>query len=184
MRAGIVMLARPARIMMVFVVVAAILGWPSLASTAPTSAFATPAAYGYDAPSASTTHPASTRTNAPSARPGPRTAAGSLRFVSGAVLATKGAISMDEAVTRAAAHVGGKGEMVSTARGNYQFVGMDFTNSAGDAQRNIGRFDIQNLRRSEGPHLNLEVQINGVRQRGLDPHAPIDPFTMRPGDFP
>jgi Pretoxin HINT domain len=69
-----------------------------------------------------------------------------------------GPISMDEAVEQGAAHVGGTGEMIETPRGNFQFLGDEFTNSAGDVQRNIARFDIQNLRPGEVPHLNLEVQ--------------------------
>jgi hypothetical protein len=91
---------------------------------------------------------------------------------------------MDEAVARGATHVGGNGEMVATPRGNYQFIGEQFTNAAGDAQRNIARFDVQNLRPGEVPHLNLEVQINGVPQPWLDPHTPIIPSTIRPGDYP
>jgi YD repeat-containing protein len=71
-----------------------------------------------------------------------------------------------------------------TPRGNYQFIGEEFTNAAGDRQRNIARFDIKNLRRGEIPHLNLEVQIGGIRQRSLDPHTPIDPSTVRRGDVP
>jgi hypothetical protein len=91
---------------------------------------------------------------------------------------------MDEAVARGAAHVAGRGEMVATPRGNYQFVGDEFTNAAGQTQRNIARFDVQNLRPGEVPHLNLEVQINGVPQPWLDPHTPIIPTTIRPGDYP
>jgi hypothetical protein len=37
-----------------------------------------------------------------------------------------------------------------------------------------------------GPHLNLQTQINGVIQRAgalADPHIPINPSTIRPGDF-
>jgi hypothetical protein len=37
-----------------------------------------------------------------------------------------------------------------------------------------------------GPHLNLQTQINGVIQKAgplADPHIPIDPSTIIPGDF-
>jgi hypothetical protein len=36
-----------------------------------------------------------------------------------------------------------------------------------------------------GPHLNLQTQIDGVVQKGTlkDPHIPIDPKTIRPGDY-
>jgi hypothetical protein len=38
----------------------------------------------------------------------------------------------------------------------------------------------------QGPHLNLQTQINGrpVTKGPLaDPHIPIDPKTIRPGDY-
>jgi RHS repeat-associated protein len=95
-----------------------------------------------------------------------------------------GAISMDEAVARGAAHVGGRGEMVATPKGNYQFIGEEFTNAAGNTQRNIARFDVRNLRPDEVPHLNLEVQVNGASRPVLDPHTPIIPSTIRAGDHP
>lgn len=63
------------------------------------------------------------------------------------------------------------------------------TDEAGNAVRKIARFDVnpnsahvQKL----GPHLNLETQINGrtVTSGPLkDPHTPIDPSTIRPGDY-
>jgi RHS repeat-associated protein len=106
------------------------------------------------------------------------------RKTSDALDAADGPISMDEAVARGAAHVGGRGEMVATPRGNYQFIGEAFTNAAGDTQRNIARFDVQNLRAGEVPHLNMEIQINGIPQPFLDPHTPIVPSTIRPGDYP
>lgn len=36
-----------------------------------------------------------------------------------------------------------------------------------------------------GPHLNLQTQINGKIQKGAlaDPHIPIDPKTIRSGDY-
>ena len=91
-------------------------------------------------------------------------------------------ISMDEAISRGVEHVNGQGEMVRTRRGNYQFVGPEFINEKGQLQRNIARFDVANLKPGEAPHLNLEVQIGGVKQPG-DPHTLIDPFSVRAGDF-
>ena len=41
-------------------------------------------------------------------------------------------------------------------------VGNEFPNTARDAERNLARFDVQNLGPGEGPHLNLGVQINGT----------------------
>jgi len=62
------------------------------------------------------------------------------------------------------------------------------TNSQGQSiVRRIG-FDVNpnsaHVRRF-GPHLNLQTQVDGVIQRGAlaDPHIPIDPSTVRPGDF-
>lgn len=40
--------------------------------------------------------------------------------------------------------------------------------------------------RQTGPHLNLQTQIDGVIQKTgplKDPHIPIDPKTIIPGDF-
>ncbi len=73
--------------------------------------------------------------------------------------------------------------MMTTSKGNFQFLGDEFTNVAGETQRNIARFDIQGLRPTEVPHLNLEIQINGVPQPWRDPHTPIDPRSIRVGDI-
>jgi hypothetical protein len=77
----------------------------------------------------------------------------------------------------------GRIEQSFQAKGNWQFVGEEYTNSSGQLQRNIARFDVSNLRPGEVPHLNLEVQINGVPKPELDPHIPIDTSTLRPGDY-
>ncbi|MEV4612877.1 polymorphic toxin-type HINT domain-containing protein [Kitasatospora sp. NPDC049258] len=97
-------------------------------------------------------------------------------------------IPMDEAVKRAVAHVGDNATVVRSGSGGVQFMSVT-TDEAGNAVRKIARFDVnpnsahvQKL----GPHLNLETQINGrtVTSGPLkDPHTPIDPFTIRPGDY-
>jgi hypothetical protein len=71
--------------------------------------------------------------------------------------------------------------MVATPRGSYEFIGGEFTNAAGNAQRNIARFDVQILRLGEVPHLNLEVEVNGVPQPWLDAHTPIIPCVAGTG---
>jgi RHS repeat-associated protein len=98
----------------------------------------------------------------------------------------KAAITMDEAVELGARHVNGQGVMEVTGSGtNFQFRNT-VENAAGDIETRIGRFDINPADshvQQYGPHLNLETQINGVSV-GLDPHLPIDPRTIRPGDIP
>ncbi|MEV0095934.1 RHS repeat-associated core domain-containing protein [Streptomyces sp. NPDC050738] len=96
-------------------------------------------------------------------------------------------ISMDEAVSRAVSHVGDDATVVRSGSGGVQFMSVA-TDEAGNSVRKIARFDVnpnsahvQKL----GPHLNLETQINGrtVTSGPLkDPHTPIDPSTIRPGD--
>ncbi|EWM17835.1 polymorphic toxin-type HINT domain-containing protein [Kutzneria sp. 744] len=98
-------------------------------------------------------------------------------------------ISMDQAVEMGANHVGGQGRMVKSGSGGWQFINSS-VNEAGETVTKIARFDInpnsahvQKL----GPHLNLETQVNGrtVTSGPLkDPHLPIDPSTIRPGDTP
>ena len=93
---------------------------------------------------------------------------------------------MDRAVELAAKHVNGEGLVEATKGGNFQFR-TSFQNAAGDLETRIGRFDINPTNRhvSEvGPHLNLEVQINGVPVPGVDPHLPVDSSTIRSGDTP
>jgi hypothetical protein len=94
-------------------------------------------------------------------------------------------ISMDEAIERAAAHVGGKGVVETTGKGlNFQFRSTR-TTAAGDVETRIGRFDVNpadgHVSR-EGAHLNLETQINKVIRQNQ--HVPIDPRTVRSGDKP
>jgi hypothetical protein len=95
---------------------------------------------------------------------------------------------MDEALDRAAAHVGDNPTSVRSGSGGVQFMS-ESVDEAGNTVRNIARFDVnpnsahvQKL----GPHLNLETQINGrtvVSGPLKDPHTPIDPTTVRPGDY-
>ncbi|MDX2822556.1 polymorphic toxin-type HINT domain-containing protein [Streptomyces ipomoeae] len=99
------------------------------------------------------------------------------------------AISMDEAVSRAAAFVGGEGRVVVSGSGGFQFIRTS-RDASGRRITQIARFDI-NLKsphvQQYGPHLNLETQINGQTVRSgplADPHIPIDMSTVRPGDIP
>ena len=99
-------------------------------------------------------------------------------------------ISMDDAVSLGAQHVGDGGQIGISGSGGYQFI-----SSGVDAQGNniarVARFDINPNSphvQQAGPHLNLETQINGrpVRNGPLaDPHIPIDPNTItQTGDIP
>jgi hypothetical protein len=95
-------------------------------------------------------------------------------------------ITMDDAIDRAVRHVGPNGEMEQTGRGtNFQFRSTE-VNANGQVETRIGRFDINPADPhviKEGPHLNLQRQING-RSVGVDPHIRIDPSTIRMGDIP
>jgi hypothetical protein len=94
---------------------------------------------------------------------------------------------MDEALTRAIAHVGEHAKVVRSGSGGVQFMSSS-TDESGNVITWIARFDVnpasahvQKLK----PHLNLETQINGrtVTDGPLkDPHYPIDPSTIAPGD--
>ena len=99
------------------------------------------------------------------------------------------AISMDEAVSRATAFVGGEGRVVVSGSGGFQFIRTS-RDEAGRKITQIARFDI-NLKsphvQQYGPHLNLETQINGQTVRSgplADPHTTIDMSTVRGGDIP
>lgn len=98
---------------------------------------------------------------------------------------TCGPISMDEAIDKAVDHAGSNGIMEKTGRGtNFQFR-TTTTNASGETISRIGRLDVNpadpHVIRN-GSHLNLQVQING--QTDSNPHIPIDPSTIRPGDYP
>jgi hypothetical protein len=100
--------------------------------------------------------------------------------------AGRGAISMDEAVARAADHVGGEGVMEVSGSKNFQFRNTS-VDEAGNTVQKIGRMDVNPDSphvQAVGPHLNLETQVNRVSDPKLDPHTPIDPKTVRPGDYP
>jgi RHS repeat-associated protein len=98
--------------------------------------------------------------------------------------AKSGAISMTEAVDKAATHVEG-GVMEETGKGtNFQFRNTT-TDASGNTVSKMGRFDINPADphvAANGPHLNLETHVNGVK--GPNEHIPIDPKTIRPGDHP
>jgi len=94
-------------------------------------------------------------------------------------------ITMNTAVDLAADHVGDGAIMEETGSGlNYQFRNT-YINEDGDEVSLIGRFDI-NPEDShvidDGPHLNLETQING--DIISNDHIPIDEDTTLPGDYP
>jgi RHS repeat-associated protein len=95
----------------------------------------------------------------------------------------KEAISMTEAVDKAAAHTGG-GVMEETGKGtNYQF--RNTTTEGGNSVSKMGRFDVNPADphvAKDGAHLNLETHVNG-KPVGNE-HIPIDPKTVRPGDHP
>jgi len=93
-------------------------------------------------------------------------------------------ITMDEAVDRAVNFVGPDGKMETTSGGNFQFRVVE-TNANGDREARMARLDVNpadgHVQRL-GPHLNLERQINS--RTVSNPHIPIDPATIRPGDIP
>jgi hypothetical protein len=67
---------------------------------------------------------------------------------------------------------------------DYQFRGTS-TEANGDLVQRIGRLDVNPQDAhvaSDGPHLNLETQVNGRIVSNI--HVPIDPTTSRPGNLP
>ncbi|GAA3346865.1 hypothetical protein GCM10020358_59510 [Amorphoplanes nipponensis] len=97
-------------------------------------------------------------------------------------------VSMDTALDQAAKHVGDNPTVVRSGSGGVQFMSVT-VDSAGNTVRKIARFDVNpNSAHVQqwGPHLNLETQVNGrtVTTGPLrDPHTPIDPATIRNGDW-
>ncbi|MEO3678411.1 chitobiase/beta-hexosaminidase C-terminal domain-containing protein [Rheinheimera sp. FR7-31] len=98
-----------------------------------------------------------------------------------------GQISVDEALDKAGDFLK-DGVPVRSIDGKtgVQFI-QEFTENGQEITKRVG-FDlnpnsshVQQL----GPHLNLQTQINGKIQKGVlaDPHIPIDPKTIRPGDY-
>ncbi|WP_229785303.1 polymorphic toxin-type HINT domain-containing protein, partial [Promicromonospora citrea] len=97
------------------------------------------------------------------------------------------AISMDEAIELGTKHVAPDAKVVMSGSRAVQYVSQT-VDDAGRTITKITRFDVnphvphvQKL----GPHLNLETQINGRPVRSgpdADPHIPVDPATIKPGD--
>jgi RHS repeat-associated protein len=100
-----------------------------------------------------------------------------------------GPISMTEALGLAGDFVGGNFRTVTSSSGAFQFMSSE-TDAAGNTITHIARIDINPTSthvQGLGPHLNLETQINNRPVRSgpqADPHIPIDPATIRPGDCP
>jgi hypothetical protein len=100
-----------------------------------------------------------------------------------------GPISVSDALGLAGDFVGGNFRTVASGSGGFQFISEE-TDAAGNRITHIARLDVNpntpHVQRL-GPHLNLETQINGDPVRSgpqADPHIPIDPATIRPGDCP
>jgi len=117
-------------------------------------------------------------------------AAAAVGMIAGAVAGGEGkavakeAISMEKAIDKGIAHVGEDAKVIVTPKGNVQMTNTT-KDAAGNTVTKNARFDV-NPRdphvQHQGPHLNTETQVNGVKQAG-DPHTPIDPATIRPGDY-
>lgn len=96
---------------------------------------------------------------------------------------------MTEALGLAGDFIGGNFRTVTSGSGGFQFMSSE-TDAAGNTIMRIARIDINPSTQHVidlGPHLNLETQINGRPVRSgpmADPHIPIDPATIRPGDCP
>jgi hypothetical protein len=98
-------------------------------------------------------------------------------------------ISMDEALRHASNFMesGTPIRSVESPSG-VQFI-QEMTDAAGNQITRRAGFDINPTSRhvrEQGPHLNLQMQVNGrpVRRGPLaDPHFPIDPSTIRRGDY-
>jgi len=90
---------------------------------------------------------------------------------------------------RAIAHTGDDAPMSVSWSGGFQLMSST-VDANGNVVTSISRFDINPNNahvQKLGPHLNLETQINGATVRSgplADPHTPIDPTTIRPGDIP
>jgi hypothetical protein len=94
---------------------------------------------------------------------------------------------MDGAVERGANHVDGRGVMETTSGGNFQFRNTR-VDDAGNQRSEMARFDVNPNDphvQTDGAHLNLETHrvVDGKIEKTND-HIPINPNTVRPGDFP
>jgi hypothetical protein len=100
---------------------------------------------------------------------------------------TPAQISMDEAVELGTRHVAPDARVIMSGSRAVQYVSTS-VDEAGRTVTKITRFDVNpNVPHVQdlGPHLNLETQINGRPVRtgpDADPHIPIDPATIKPGD--
>src|SRR5216684_6756804 len=98
-------------------------------------------------------------------------------------------ISMDEAIERAIEHSGGGAPLSVSSSGGFQMISST-VDADGNVVTSISRFDINQNNagvQKLGLHLNLETQINGATVRNgplADPHTPINPTAIRPGDIP
>ena len=100
---------------------------------------------------------------------------------------TKGPIRVDDALGKASDFLK-DGVPVRSIDGKtgVQFI-QEFTENGQKITKRVG-FDLNpnsSHVKQLGPHLNLQTQINGKIQKGTlaDPHIPIDPKTIRPGDY-
>ena len=94
-------------------------------------------------------------------------------------------ISMDEALERASSFMQ-SGVPIRSAESpsGVQFI-QEMTDTAGNQITRRAGFDINPYSKhvkNMGPHLNLQTRING-RPVLVDPHTPIDPSTIRRGDY-
>ena len=97
-------------------------------------------------------------------------------------------ISMDNALDQADNFLDLGTDIKShTNKNGVQFI-QQGADANGQVTKRVG-FDVNpssNHVQKEGPHLNLQTQRNGnIVKNGpeADPHIPIDPSTVRPGDF-
>lgn len=101
---------------------------------------------------------------------------------------TKGPISVDDALGKAADFMK-DGVPIRSVDGKtgVQFI-QEFTENGQKITKRAG-FDLNpnsSHVKQLGPHLNLQTQINGkIQKKGplADPHIPIDPKSIRPGDY-
>lgn len=95
---------------------------------------------------------------------------------------------MTEAVERAVTHTGADAKVALTPHGNVQFSSST-VDAAGNTVTKNARFDVNPNSghvQQTGPHLNLETQIKsptGQVTKLPDPHIPIQPETIRAGDY-
>ena len=100
-----------------------------------------------------------------------------------------GPISMDTAVDLGANFVNPDARFVQSGSGGFQFISSEI-DASGAKVAKIARIDDNPASphvQQWGPHLNLETQVNGKTVTGgplKDPHIPVDPATVRPGDLP